>query len=138
MSEAQDDNSRKHTRLPIRITATVTLPNGNDYTGATRNMSFGGAFINIDDFKDSESVEPGAQCELRLSLGSPDEPVIVPIKGKLARSDEEGVAVEFEHTTIEGYWHFKNIMIYNSPEVDMLLEELEKHPGLSVGQHAPQ
>ena len=136
MSEAQDDNSRKHTRLPIRITATVSLADGNDYTGATRNMSFGGAFINIEEFS-SGSVEPGSACELKLSLGSPDEPVIVHIKGKLARSNDEGVAVEFEHTTIEGYWHFKNIMIYNSPEVDMLLDELEKHPGLSVGQHAP-
>ena len=136
MSEAQDDNSRKHTRLPIRITATVSLADGNDYTGATRNMSFGGAFINIEACSGS-SVEPGSACELKLSLGSPDEPVIVPIKGKLSRSNEEGVAVEFEHTTIEGYWHFKNIMIYNSPEVDMLLDELEKHPGLSVGQHAP-
>ena len=136
MSEAQDDNSRKHTRLPIRITATVSLADGNDYTGATRNMSFGGAFINIEAFSGS-SVEPGSACELKLSLGSPDEPVIVPIKGKLSRSNEEGVAVEFEHTTIEGYWHFKNIMIYNSPEVDLLLDELEKHPGLSVGQHAP-
>ena len=136
MSEAQDDNSRKHTRLPIRITATVSLADGNDYTGATRNMSFGGAFINIEAFS-AGNVEDGSACELKLSLGSPDEPVIVPIKGKLARSNEEGVAVEFEHTTIEGYWHFKNIMIYNSPEVDMLLDELEKHPGLSVGQHAP-
>ena len=136
MSEAQDDNSRKHTRLPIRITATVSLADGNDYTGATRNMSFGGAFINIESFS-SVDVEAGSPGELKLSLGSPDEPVIVPIKGKLARSNEEGVAVEFEHTTIEGYWHFKNIMIYNSPEVDMLLDELEKHPGLSVGQHAP-
>ena len=136
MSEEQDDNSRKHTRLPIRITATVSLADGNDYTGATRNMSFGGAFINIESFS-SVNVEAGSPCELKLSLGSPDEPVIVPIKGKLARSNEEGVAVEFEHTTIEGYWHFKNIMIYNSPEVDMLLDELEKHPGLSVGQHAP-
>jgi len=137
MSEEQDDNSRKHTRLPIRITATVSLADGKDYTGATRNMSFGGAFINIEGFTESAEVKSGSKCELRLSLGSPDEPVIVPIKGKLARTNEEGVAIEFEHTTIEGYWHFKNIMIYNSPEVDMLLEELEKHPGLSVGQHAP-
>lgn len=137
MSEEQEDNSRKHTRLPIRITATVTLHNGNDYTGSTRNMSFGGAFINIDKFGDASTLNAGSECELRLSLGSPDEPVIVPIKGKLARATDEGVAVEFENTTIEGYWHFKNIMIYNSPEVDMLLEELEKHPGLSVGQHAP-
>ena len=136
MTQVQDDNSRKHTRLPIRITATVSLPNGTEYTGATKNMSFGGAFVSIDNFGDAVT-EAGSACELKLSLGSPDEPVIVPIKGKLARTNEEGLAVEFEHTTIEGYWHFKNIMIYNSPEVDMLLEELEKHPGLSVGQHAP-
>ena len=130
MSDDLANNNRKHTRLAIQIAAEVRLDDGSVFEGTTRNMSFGGAFVDIGNLPNSVAV--GADCELRLKLGAAEHPLNVPVKAKLVRKTDEGVGVEFLATTIEGYWHFKNLMVYNSPESDQLLQELESHPGLAI------
>ena len=131
MSQVTDSNNRKHTRVAVHVTAEIYMEAGAVLKGTTRNMSFGGAFINID-MDDSDTPEIGEKCELHLKLGSSEAPLTVPVKCKLARANSDGLGIEFLSTTIEGYWHFKNLMVYNSPESDRLLQELETHPGLSI------
>ena len=131
MSPVTDSNNRKHTRVAVHVSAEIYIEDGDVLKGTTRNMSFGGAFINIDDLPDNVP-EIGTNCELHLKLGSSEAPLTVPVKCKLARTNTEGLGIEFVSTTIEGYWHFKNLMVYNSPESDHLLQELETHPGLSI------
>ena len=130
MSEEVASNDRKHTRLSIQISAEIRMDDGTIFEGTTRNMSFGGAFVDIETVP--ENVQLGTHCELRLKLGASEQPLNVPVKSKLVRTTTEGLGVEFLATTIEGYWHFKNLMVYNSPESDQLLQELETHPGLTV------
>ena len=130
MSDELANNDRKHTRLAIQIAAEVRLDDGSVYEGTTRNMSFGGAFIDLPETPQGKAV--GTACELRLKLGAMEQPVHVPVQSKLVRTTQQGIGVEFVATTIEGYWHFKNLMVYNSPESDQLLQELESHPGLSI------
>jgi len=127
----KEGDDRKHTRVPLEIAAELSVDGGTTYHGFTKNMSFGGAFIKLD-ADESSAPKEGDRCELRLILGAPEEPIKVPIQAKVARSDPMGVGIEFRSTTIEGYWHFKNLMVYNSPESDRLLEELEEHPGLVI------
>lgn len=136
MSQLADSNNRKHTRVAVHISAEIYMEDGPVLKGTTHNMSFGGAFINIDiDSEDSPQI--GDKCELHLKLGSPEAPLTVPVKCKLARANSDGLGMEFLSTTIEGYWHFKNLMVYNSPESDRLLQELETHPGLSIKKDQP-
>ena len=131
MSQVADSNNRKHTRVAVHVTAEIYMEAGAVLKGTTRNMSFGGAFVNID-IDESTAPSIGEKCELHLKLGSSEAPLTVPVKCKLARSNADGLGIEFLSTTIEGYWHFKNLMVYNSPESDRLLQELETHPGLSI------
>lgn len=126
-----DANNRKHTRVAVHVSAEIYITNGGVLKGTTRNMSFGGAFVNIEAL-DEPVPELGTDCELHLKLGSAEAPLTVPVKCTLARANSEGLGIEFVSTTIEGYWHFKNLMVYNSPESDRLLQELETHPGLSI------
>ena len=126
-----DKNNRKHTRISLQVKASISTSGDSTFQGTTKNMSFGGAFINIDSI--SEGQGPiGEDCELELQLGASDKPLKVPIQSRVARTTSEGIGVEFCATTIEGYWHFKNLMVYNSPEAEVLLAELEVHPGLII------
>ena len=111
MSDELANNNRKHTRLAIQIAAEVRLDDGSVYEGTTRNMSFGGAFIDIAEIPGNLAI--GTTCELRLKLGAMEQPLNVPVQSKLVRTTDQGVGVEFLATTIEGYWHFKNLMVYN-------------------------
>ena len=130
MGDELASNNRKHTRLSIQISAEIIMTDGTTFEGTTRNMSFGGAFVDISNTP--EDVVLGAACELCLKLGASEQPLKVPVKSKVVRATTEGLGVEFVATTIEGYWHFKNLMVYNSPESDQLLQELESHPGLTI------
>ena len=126
-----DKNNRKHTRIGLEIKASVTTGVDSNFVGTTKNMSFGGAFISVDSISEGQ-IPIGADCELELQLGASDKPLRVPIQSRVARTTSEGIAVEFCSTTIEGYWHFKNLMVYNSPEAEVLLAELELNPGLII------
>ncbi|MEE2961225.1 MAG: PilZ domain-containing protein [Myxococcota bacterium] len=131
MSEDSANTQRKHTRLLIKVNAEVKTNSGLTLSGHTRNLSFGGGFINLDDTSNCESYL-GLECQLTLQLGSRDDPILVPVQSKVTRYDSQGIGLEFISTTIEGYWQFKNLMVYNSPESDGLLQELETHPGLEA------
>ena len=126
-----EKNKRKHTRISLEIKASITTGADSNFEGTTKNMSFGGAFIHIDSISEGQ-IPIGENCELELRLGASDKPLKVPIQSRVARTTSEGIAVEFCSTTIEGYWHFKNLMVYNSPEAEILLAELEMHPGLII------
>ena len=125
-----EKNKRKHTRLSLELRAELKV-NDSSFEGSTSNMSFGGAFITFPTPVE-DSIPKGTDCELQLHLGAGSKSLKVPIQCKIARCSEDGVGIEFCSTTIEGYWHFKNLMVYNSPEAEILLAELEVHPGLII------
>ena len=130
--EESGADQRKHTRLLIDVSAEIVFDDGVTVEGRTKDMSFGGVFL-VSPGEPVPAEREGGECRLRLNLGEEDEdPVHIEIQGMVVRCTGRGVGVQFRSTTIEGYWHFKNLMVYNSPEAEWLLEELEEHPGLSI------
>lgn len=56
---------RKHTRIPIRLKASLIFPGGHAFHGSTENLSFGGAFINCEELGNTEIR---GNCTLKLFL----------------------------------------------------------------------
>jgi len=138
MSDATTDIEkarRKHTRLALEVKAIITLTNDHCFEGLTKDMSFGGAFVNLDSSSEGQ-IPVGEECELELQLGAAGKPLKVIIESRVVRAGNGGIGLEFCATTIEGYWHFKNLMVYNSPEAETLLTELETHPGLVIEKNS--
>ena len=129
-----EKSRRKHTRLDLQVKAIITLENDHCFEGTTKDMSFGGAFVKLDSQSDGD-IPVGENCELELQLGAAGKPLKVIIESRVVRAAGGGVGLEFRATTIEGYWHFKNLMVYNSPEAEILLTELETHPGLVIDKN---
>ena len=130
--EAIEASNRKHTRIAVKLQATIRLDSGVTIDGHIHNVSFGGAYISCTNM-DRDMISPGEQCALTLYLGIPNEAPSIGILARIVRTDTEGVGLSFISTDLDGYWHFKQLMVYNSHAAEVLLEELENSPGLIVG-----
>jgi len=117
------EEKRKHTRLQIKVDTKLTLPDGSAIKGETIDISFGGAFIGLPSVSD---ISSGDQCTLHLELST----LTIEIKCIAVRFVENGVGVQLISIDIDSYDHFKNLMVLNSPDPDILFDELEEHPGL--------
>lgn len=123
------EEQRKHTRIPVNINAELQVSK-EIYKGKTKNISFSGVFIYC---SNSANITIGETCYLKLILQPEPHPNTITLHCKVVRTDESGVGVKLNSVDMQGYLKFKNLMVYNSPAPDKLLDELGKNPGLEVG-----
>jgi c-di-GMP-binding flagellar brake protein YcgR len=120
---------RKHTRISINMNA--ELQAGNEiYRGKVKNISFSGGFIYC---ADAANLIIGETCSLKLILQPEPHTNIVAFQCKIIRTDATGVGIKLTRVDMDGYQKFKNLMVYNTPDPDSLLDELNKYPGLEIG-----
>lgn len=120
-------DKRKQARLPLELQARLTLPSGAKLKCMTINLSFGGAFLAIESISE---IHVNDHCGLTLFLDQAPDGISIRLTCRIAHISEEGAGVQFMAIDIEGYEHFKSLMISNSPEPGMLTEELRNNPGL--------
>ncbi len=120
---------RKHTRLPIILNAEVLLPNGVKCVGKTKNISFGGLFVDLDD---PQKLDAGDECDIILLLDGTQGRMEIIIHSIIIHKANTGIGLNFLGIEIDYYEHFKKLLIHNSPEPNTLFEELQKNPGLKI------
>ena len=105
---------RKNIRLPLTFKAKLTLPDDLVLPGQTRNISFGGAFIELDNIP---PLKKGDYASLVLLSR-------VEFTCKLIHSNMRGIGFEFDFILIKYYEVFKEMMLHNAPDRDRLTKEL--------------
>ncbi|MBI5663862.1 MAG: PilZ domain-containing protein [Nitrospirae bacterium] len=120
---------RKHTRVSLQLEAELRLDSGITVTGKIKNISFSGVFINC---VDPTSIPVGNDGSLKIFLQAVPHANVITFRCQVVRTDESGAGIRFINIDVEGYHQFKNLMIYNSTDPDILLAELEKNPGLDI------
>ena len=119
---------RKHTRLPLELTAEIKLSNGVVYKGETKNISFGGIFFKT---SDSTEIKQGERCNFSIILQEEIGRLAIDFDCEVIHIQSSGIGLRLISINgADAYNHFKNLMVMNSPDPDKLLEELELHPGL--------
>lgn len=119
---------RKHTRLPLELTAEIKASNGEVYKGGTKNISFGGAFFKISDLA---KLKQGERCNFSIILQEEVERLSIDFNSEVVHVQSSGIGLRFISINgADAYNHFKNLMTMNSPDPDKLLEELDLHPGI--------
>ena len=121
--------NRKHQRLVIEISATITLPDGTQYNGKTTNISFSGAFVEI---AAPRGLRRGDRCLLTLRLQEGSEPMLLNFKCKIRHAKPHGAGIEFRAIFAEDYNDFVYLMVNHSPDPDGLLEEVSRNPGIKI------
>ena len=119
---------RKHTRLPLELTAEIKLSNGAIFKGVTKNISFGGIFFKISGLTE---LKQGDHCTFSIILQEEVERLSIDFNSEVIHIQRSGIGLRFISINgADSYNHFKNLMVMNSPDPDRLLEELELHPGI--------
>jgi len=121
---------RKYTRIAIKLSVKIEPEHGEMIEGTTRNISFGGAMVDMAAVPCP--LQPGDKCRLFLILSSENNlqiELFSRVVHKVIHIDGESVG--FEYISVEGldaFQHFKNMMVLNSQDPDQVLQELEKEP----------
>lgn len=105
---------RKNQRLAMSVGSRLKLPDGKILPGKTRNLSFGGTFV---EFAEVPIVEVGDYFSLRI-FGRIDFTV------KVIHHNMGGLGFQFDFILIKYYEHFKKMMLSNAPDPDRMIKEL--------------
>ena len=124
------NEKRKHTRLPIAIKAEIQLENGKICPGVTKNMSFSGVLAEI---QKAEQVRAGDLCNLTIFIADGQKEPAIEFECKVVRKDKTDLGFNYiAIIDVESYTHFKNLMVSNSKEPEMLIQELKQNPGIII------
>ncbi|MCU0821797.1 MAG: PilZ domain-containing protein [Spirochaetes bacterium] len=124
------NEKRKYTRLPIEIKAEVQLEDGKILPGITKNISFSGILAKIEK---AEEIREGDLVNLTIFLLDGQKDPAIEFECKVIRRDKADVGFKYiAIIDVESYTHFKNLMVSNSREPELLISELKQTPGIIV------
>lgn len=122
-------DNRKNMRLPITVKCIIRKSGDTGSGGETRNISFGGIQAVL---RENNSLKPGDLCDIDLFLDDA-ESVKMSFECRVIHSGLHEVGLSFISIDgIDSYDHFKNMMLFNSPDQELLIAELKMNPGLIV------
>ncbi len=119
-----DSEQREFTRVPIAFDVRIAV-GGKSIEGArVKDLSMKGMLVLT-----TERPPVGTPCEAVISLVAGE--VEIRTSGVVAAENALGFGMEF--STIDGlesYIHLRNLVIFNSPDVEKVEEEFQAHSGI--------
>ncbi len=128
----QHHDARQFLRVDAEIAA-VAVGAGGTARGFTRDLSPKGAYLQVD-----LPFPEGSTCEVTLLLEGDGEAaeraegaVQVRARGYVSRSDQAGMAIEFESILgLESWDHLRGIVLLNAAEPLVARAQFDAHAGL--------
>ncbi len=106
---------RKHLRLPLNFRVKVQFPHRKlVLSGNTGNLSFAGAFIELDDIP---LVHRNDYFSLTLLTQ-------VEFTCRVIHSNRQGIGCQFDFIQIKYYEQFKKMILRNAPDPDRIIDEI--------------
>jgi len=109
-------DKRRRSRVSAQFDAYVYI-DGEKIPVITQNLSLKGAF-----FDPEPRLAAGRDCTVVFGLA---KDIKVRLKAVIVRSNEEGVAIDFESMDESAFFHLRNMVRYSSQDADMIDEELQ-------------
>lgn len=69
----------------------------------------------------------GHRVEVFLYLSGSTSQLTVEAKGKVLRSDDRGIAVQFDEIDLDSFIHLRNIVALNEGDMDRIMQEFYQH-----------
>ncbi len=110
-----DAERRRRTRVPLRISVTVTV-GSEDVSVQTWDLSLRGMGCSPD-----RRFSEGSACRVICSLGAE---AVFAIDGRIVRCSEKEAAVFFTGMDEDAFYHLKRLVQYNSSSPDIIDREL--------------
>lgn len=125
MTKNVAQNAREFTRIPINLTIEVQSGDVVIKTDKTLDLSMKGIGIQVD-----QTLPLHAECTVCIFLGG-DGGVGINVKGKIMRSTDSQMAIEFTKIDLDSYEYLQNLVMLNSNASHAVVEdEIHNHLGL--------
>jgi hypothetical protein len=108
---------RKFSRINFNVLAEITHKEGR-FTAAVQNLSLNGIFVETATILPKDEI-----VSLKIRLSSLNADSMVNLAAKVVRSDEKGIAFQFEKVELDSFIFLRNIMIYNSGDSEKIDKE---------------
>ncbi len=119
------NDARAFTRSPITAEMQVRLACGVLLEGHALDISMNGVL-----FATERSLPIGNPVRVSMVLTAGDEQHRIDTEGSVVRITEEGVAIEFTAINEESLEYLRNLVLYNSPNIEKTDQELSSAIGL--------
>ncbi|MBT6716248.1 MAG: PilZ domain-containing protein [Nitrospina sp.] len=121
-----NEEHREFTRVPIKVWVEVRAGERVIKTHETHDLSMRGISLQ----QQGDPLALGTECEVSVFLEGVEPLIHVDMKGKVGRSTDKELAVEFKEIDLESYEHLTNLVRYNSQNAEAVDKELGEHTGL--------
>jgi len=126
MNKNVTQNAREFTRIPINLTVEVKSGDVVVKTDKTLDLSMKGIGIQVD-----QTLPRHSECTVRIFLGDEESGVSINVKGKVMRSTDSQMAIEFTKIDLDSYEYLQNLVMLNSHASHAAVEEeIHDHLGL--------
>ncbi len=113
---------RKNLRVVFKTHCSVE-PIKGDFSpfeaDSTKDISLKGLYIET-----KNRLPIGSSCILKLKLAGTSSELILNIRAKVVRADDNGLAFTFEEIDMDSFFHLRNVLYYNSGDPDRIDKEI--------------
>ena len=110
---------RHNMRVPFHVKATVKFKDAI-IEGDIENLSMNGLLM-----KSSVKIDEESVCRVTVFLSGASSELTLDLSGKVVRSDEKGIAINFIEMDLDSFIHLKNIIAFNQIDTQKIISEFE-------------
>ncbi|MBF0477366.1 MAG: PilZ domain-containing protein [Deltaproteobacteria bacterium] len=122
------DNKRKRSRVSFHTKCDLTAGTKALVDLETRDISMKGVYVGTD-----AGWPIGTDCQVAINLIGGAQPLALHMKGRVARSDTDGLGVDFIEIDMDSFTHLRNIVVYNAPDAEKVIAEVSGSPAFDPG-----
>lgn len=124
-----NQEKRKYTRLPININTELVTHDGEVHSCTSENLSFGGAMLKL---PENSRLKIGDTCEVSLVLQEQPQRLAIRFQCKVVNSRNNTLNLQFTGVFAENYKDFVYLMVNESDNPEVLMEEMSRNPGYEI------
>ena len=118
-------NRREFTRVRVSLEVEVSAEDRTTIQAPARDLSLNGVYVPCTGRLPVETT-----CKVELVLDNPGSPLKLEVQGRVSRADDDGMAIEFTGVPLDDLEHLRNLIRYNTDDIDSVEEEFDSHLGL--------
>jgi len=110
---------RSFARIPFKTKAIVRQKDST-VIGIVENLSLAGIFL-----KTPEKLALKRVVKIELLFTGTSSQISILLDGKISRHENIGMGIEFKNMDIDAFYHLRNLISYNTDQMEKLKEEFE-------------
>ncbi len=114
---------RSFSRVDFRVSALLQAE-GVAIKGEVADVSLHGLYLET-----QEQIPVGTPVEITIYLSSASEPIVINVKGVVARLVPGGIGCAFEKMDVESFAHLRSIISYQGGDESKVMAEFSEYIG---------